>query len=67
MMKRKKYIDNIIYSLSVLQTQLVMRNAVGLYDDNILAEDFFCGFLNLIYGCELSNLNTISMAVNSAT
>lgn len=57
MMKRKKYIDNIIYSLSVLQTQLVMRNAVGLYDDNILAEDFFCGFLNLIYGCELSNLN----------
>lgn len=57
MMNRKKYIENIIYSLSVLQTELSMHTAVGLYDGNIIAEDFFCGFLNLIYGCEFSNLN----------
>ena len=57
MMNRKKYIENIIHSLSVLQTELSMHTAVGLYDGNIIAEDFFCGFLNLIYGCEFSNLN----------
>lgn len=40
MMNRKKYIENIIHSLSVLQTELSMHTAVGLYDGNIIAEDF---------------------------
>ena len=32
-------------------------NAVNLYDINIVAEDFFPGLLNLIYGYELKNAN----------
>ncbi|MFR7839157.1 MAG: SMEK domain-containing protein [Blautia massiliensis (ex Durand et al. 2017)] len=32
-------------------------NAVNLYDINIIAEDFFPGLLNLIYGYELKNAN----------
>lgn len=36
---------------------MAILNVVNLYDINIIAEDFFPGLLNLIYGYELQNAN----------
>ena len=40
-------------SLALLSREVSILNAVNLYDINIVAEDFFPGLLNLIYGYEL--------------
>lgn len=57
MMKRKKYIENIIHSLTLFQMEIKRKNNVNLYDDNIISEDFICGLLNLIYGYNFTNVN----------
>lgn len=44
-------------SLALLSREVSTLNAVNLYDINIVAEDFFPGLLNLIYGYELKNVN----------
>lgn len=55
--KRTQYIDEISYKLSVLKMELMDHNRAGLYDSNLMAENFFCGFLNILYGWELKNAN----------
>lgn len=56
-MYKEIYLKNITDSLALLSTEVTVRNAINLYDINIVAEDFFSGLLNLIYGYELKNIN----------
>ncbi len=56
-MNREIYLKNIADSLALLSKEVTVRNAINLYDINIVAEDFFPGLLNLIYGYELRNIN----------
>lgn len=49
--------ENVAESLALLSREVSILNAVNLYDINIVAEDFFPGLLNLIYGYELKNAN----------
>lgn len=59
MMYKEIYLKNVAESLALLSNQVSILNAVNLYDINIVAEDFFPGLLNLIYGYELENANHI--------
>lgn len=59
MFKRKEYINNIIHSLAWVQSEIQLSGFAALYDNHIVAEDFFCGFLNLLYGYNLTNVNHI--------
>lgn len=59
MINQETYIKEIAHSLSLLSKEVELLNAVNLYDINIMAEDFFPKLLNLIYGYELKNINTI--------
>lgn len=56
-MNREIYLKDISKNLSRLSTEVSILNAINLYDINIIAEDFFPGLLNLIYGFELKNVN----------
>lgn len=53
MMNKEVYLKNVAESLALLSREVSILNAVNLYDINIVAEDFFPGLLNLIYGYEL--------------
>lgn len=57
MMKKEIYLKNIAENLALLSRNVSILNVVNLYDINIIAEDFFTGLLNLIYGYELKNAN----------
>ena len=57
MMNKEIYLKNVAESLALLSREVSILNAVNLYDVNIVAEDFFPGLLNLIYGYELDNAN----------
>ena len=71
MMNKEVYLKNVAESLALLSREVSILNAVNLYDINIVAEDFFPGLLNLIYGYELKNANycivslTFSISVTS--
>lgn len=57
-MNKEVYLKNIAENLALLSREVsILKNAVNLYDINIIAEDFFPGLLNLIYGYELKNAN----------
>ncbi len=58
-MNREVYLKNIADSLALLSTQVSIRNAINLYDINIVAEDFYPGLLNLIYDYQLENANNV--------
>ena len=57
MMNKEVYLKNVAESLALLSREVSILNAVNLYDINIIAEDFFPGLLNLIYGYKLKNAN----------
>lgn len=56
-MNKEVYLKNIAENLALLSREVSILNAVNLSDINIIAEDFFPGLLNLIYGYELKNAN----------
>lgn len=58
-MNKEIYLKNIADSLALLSTQVSIRNAINLYDINIVAEDFYPGFLNFVFDYQLKNINTI--------
>lgn len=58
-MNKELYLKIITDSLATLTHQVEYRNSINLFDINIVAEDFFKEFLNLIYGYDLTNLNII--------
>ena len=57
MINKEVYLKTIAENLALLSREVSILNAVNLYDINIIAEDFFPGLLNLIYGYELKNAN----------
>lgn len=59
MINKEIYLKEIVQNLTLLSKEVTLLNAVNLYDINIIAEDFFPGLLNLIYGYDLKNINTI--------
>jgi len=59
MLNRELYLKNIADSLALLNRQVTVRNAINLYDINIVAETFYADLLNLIEDYELKNANTI--------
>lgn len=52
--RKKKVTD----ALAVLEVAVRNRAALSLYDIHKVAEDFCAGFLNILDGCKLRNLNT---------
>lgn len=58
-MNRELYLKNIADSLALLSSQVSVRNAINLYDINIVAESFYSELLNLIENLNLKNVNTI--------
>lgn len=59
MINRNLYLEKIADSLGLLSHQVIVRNAINLYDINIVAETFYADMLNLIEDLELKNVNTI--------
>lgn len=59
MLKKKEIYDEIDRYLSSLQAYIKMQNKNGTFDINKYSEDFICELLNLTYGFELINLNSI--------
>lgn len=59
MLNREIYLKRIAENLALLSKEVTILNAVNLYDINILAEDFYPGLLNIVYGYKLKNANTI--------
>lgn len=53
----KSIISNISFYLNSVQTEVELDNKLGLYDIDIIIEDFYCGLLNLLYDYELENKN----------
>ena len=47
----------IIKRLSILSTEVSLRNSVYYTDINKACEDFYCKLLNFVYGYELVNIN----------
>ena len=59
-MNRKMYFDFIERQLSILVYEIKRRGRLNLLDMNIHSEYFFRDFLNLLYGYDFKNMNTIS-------
>nr|MBI1230303.1 SMEK domain-containing protein [Cytophagales bacterium] len=57
MIQRQDYILKISDTLALLETSFRNRIILNLYDSNIFSEDFFEGFLNIVYDLELKNIN----------
>jgi hypothetical protein len=59
MFKQEELLKNITDSLAVLEISIRNRGILNLRDQNIIAESFFAKLLNIIYGYNLINLNSI--------
>ncbi len=59
MLNREVYLQGISRNLALLSREVSIRNAINLYDINIVAEDFYAGLLNVVYRFELKNANAI--------
>lgn len=58
-LEREIIIKEISDLLALLQLEIKNRNSLKLYDINLVAEEFLCAFLNLVYGWNLTNANRI--------
>lgn len=58
-LKREEYEKGIITALTEIELKIKNLNAAHFYDANTVAEDFYCGFLNRLYGYSLQNMNNI--------
>ncbi|NML20018.1 SMEK domain-containing protein [Pseudoflavitalea sp. G-6-1-2] len=57
MIQRKTALANIISKLSYLKSEVEISNPLNFTDINIISENFFRDFLNLLFGYSLENLN----------
>lgn len=51
------YIDIILGALSQLTVEVSWRGKLNLTDIHVMSEDFYAGFLNIVYGLHLRNAN----------
>ena len=59
MLQRQTYINDIVNRLSGLASSVELRGLLNLLDLHVISEDFYIGLLNLIYGWELRNANSL--------
>ncbi|WP_417215675.1 SMEK domain-containing protein [Alcanivorax sp.] len=59
-MNRQDYQKSIIKSLTWLSTQVTVHNRLNLTDINVHSENFYRDLLNLAFGYNLININTIN-------
>lgn len=52
-----QYLDIILGGLSQLAVEVSWRGQLNLTDIHVMSEDFYAGFLNIVYGLHLSNAN----------
>ncbi len=57
MLVRENLIKNITYKLSVLKSYIELKNIINHYDINIISENFYRDFFNLVYDFNLENAN----------
>ena len=60
-LNRKSDLDRITEMLSYLKSQVELSNPSNLTDINIYAENFYRDLLNLIFGCDLKNINILEL------
>ena len=53
----KQYIDIILRGLSQLACEIAWRGKLNLTDIHLMSEDFYAGFLNIVYDLHLRNAN----------
>jgi hypothetical protein len=59
MFLRQDWIYNIIEKLSFLKTKVELSTPLNLTDTNVISENFYRDFLNLVLGLKLDNMNKI--------
>ncbi|ADW72806.1 hypothetical protein Rahaq_1183 [Rahnella aceris] len=65
MLKSTDYLKKITYGLSVLSREIEINSTLNLLDLNLHAESFFRDFLNIVFGYNLVNMNTINPNMSS--
>ena len=58
-MNRSEYFNYIERELSILATRINVRGGLNILDLNIHAENFYLHFFNLLFGWNLTNINSI--------
>lgn len=58
-LQKETYISDILDRLSGLAYNVELRGLLNLLDLHVISEDFYVGLLNLIYGWELRNANSL--------
>tara|TARA_R100000365_G_C2739140_1_gene68001 strand:+ start:629 stop:1039 length:411 start_codon:yes stop_codon:yes gene_type:complete len=64
-MNRIDLINNITRYLTILKTEVEMRNALNLQDINVHAETFFRLLLNLLLELDLKNINIVDRSATA--
>lgn len=59
MLQRQTYINDIVNRLSGLASSVELRGLLNLLDLHVISEDFYVGLLNLVYGWNLRNANSL--------
>jgi len=54
-----QYVNDILGSLTELASNITARGKLNLTDIHVLSEDFYAGFLNIVYGLRLKNANAV--------
>lgn len=62
-MNREFYLKSVCDGIATLCYQVEARNAINLYDINLISEDFYSKLLNRIFRYNLKNLNIIDRNV----
>lgn len=58
-LQKETYICDILDRLSGLAYNVELRGLLNLLDLHVISEDFFVGLLNLVYGWNLRNANSL--------
>lgn len=62
-MNRSGYFNYIEEKLNILSVRVKARGKLNILDFHLHSEDFYMSFLNLLYGFDLKNLNTLNQNV----
>ena len=65
-LKKERLLKTVLDALSILRSSCEDRGKSGLFDLNTIAEDFFCPFLNEMYGLNLVTLGRQQTAIDLA-
>lgn len=61
---RKQLIDRIVDNIEFQSGSTKKQNVIGLFDDNRLAQDFYCELLKILSGYELVDLDKLNDKTN---